>query len=145
MSMNLVIIAQREIIVKVTGKEEIQEVQWKDEWQTPSIISYEIAESAYPILAYKTWVVSLKNQHENIEECYQINYSLCTTEQLETLADLQTDDAVNSTEEGEKSLEDYKRTLPGRITDDYREHILGLESWVSERELEGYKISVRVI
>ena len=58
MSMNIHIYAKREVIVTATGEKDFQ---WKrfDAWQTPTNVSYAIANSDNPVESYIGWVKSI--------------------------------------------------------------------------------------
>lgn len=61
MSMNVNFVAEREIQVVKTGKVEIQSEVWRGVWQTPTEVSYQIAESSDPFQAYREWVMDGQN------------------------------------------------------------------------------------
>lgn len=57
MSMNLHIIAEREVLVVKTKKKDVQSIEF-GAWQTPTDVSYKIQKAADPIQAYKDWVLA---------------------------------------------------------------------------------------
>lgn len=57
MSMNIFFKALREVVVKKTGKTDMQVVEY-EVWQTPTKVTYEIYESKDPVQAYVDWVLS---------------------------------------------------------------------------------------
>lgn len=57
MSMNIYIIAEREVLVEKTGKYSIQRDEF-GAWQTPDDVSYDIKKADDPIQAYKDWILA---------------------------------------------------------------------------------------
>lgn len=72
MSMNAHIIAERWVVPVKGGAAEIQREFWRM-WQTPTKVSYAIAEAEDPVAEYKQWVMSQEmNDPEVDESCEHI-------------------------------------------------------------------------
>jgi hypothetical protein len=67
MSINIHIIATREIKVVKTGKTEVQEISFST-YQTPTEVALRIKNTADPIQAYKDWV--MEDSQDQVENVY---------------------------------------------------------------------------
>lgn len=65
MSINIYFEAAREIIVKKTGKTDIQTID-RECWQTPTNVTYKIHNSQDPVKAYCDWVLS-QSEDETVD------------------------------------------------------------------------------
>ena len=64
MSTNIHFEARRKIQIELTGKIEEQTEHFKGVWQTPTSVTWKIIGNIDPILAYKTWILSVTEDHE---------------------------------------------------------------------------------
>lgn len=68
MSMNLEIIAEREVYIPKTGKSDIER-RYYSVWQTPTKVTFKILESENPCESYIEWVRSISKDCE--EDIYE--------------------------------------------------------------------------
>ena len=66
MSMNILFEAVREVVVKKTGKIDIQTIEY-EVWQTPTNDTYKIHDSANPVKAYCDWVLQYDAKDEIVD------------------------------------------------------------------------------
>jgi hypothetical protein len=64
MSMNVLFGMTRKIIIISTGKEDIQTAEFENDWQTPTDVSYSIAEAEDPVQAYKDYLLSIAEGYD---------------------------------------------------------------------------------